>query len=326
MIVPEYWAEAIRHARHKGRRLVVRRFGWSDESVAAAQAHAELRVQEALDTLLQGHEVPRRERLTNYGVDGVPIREQIVERRNDLVITRNSYGALCLNTPDVLFADIDHPPLPTTWALPIVLAVVLWIVLLVVGVNLLNGTAGFLLATIAVLALNALMLNRAKRNTHRREQLEAQALARVERFSTQHPHWHLRAYRTPAGLRLLAMHATFSPHDAEVAQLFAALHTDKLYMRMCRVQHCFRARLTPKPWRVGIRRRIRPPFAAWSAEQAFRPDRLQWIAEYERRARGHAACSFLRAYGNEARVDAKAEVVREMHDRMTQAYQPLPLA
>lgn len=326
MIVPEYWAEAIRNTRHKGRRLVVRRFGWSDDSVAAAQAHADMRVQEALDTLLQGHEVPRRERLTNYGVDGVPIREQIVERQGDVVITRNSYGALCLNTPDVLFADIDYPPAPTTWALPIALAVVLWIVLLVVGVNLLNGTAGFLLATIVVLALNAMMLGRAKRNTHRREQLEAQALARVERFSTQHPYWHLRAYRTPAGLRLLAMHATFSPHDAEVQQLFTALHTDKLYMRMCRVQHCFRARLTPKPWRVGIRRRIRPPFAAWSAEQAFRPDRLQWIAEYERRSRSHAACSFLRAYGNETKVADKAEVVREMHDRVTQAYASLPLA
>lgn len=239
---------------------------------------------------------------------------------------RGDFARLRIGAPDVLFADVDPPPLPTTWALPIALAVVLWIVLLVVGVNLLNGTAGFLLASITVLALNALMLNRAKRNTHRREPLEAQALARVERFSTQHPHWHLRAYRTPAGLRLLAMHATFSPHDADVAQLFAALHTDKLYIRMCCIQHCFRARLTPKPWRVGIRRRIHPPFAAWSAEQAFRPDRLQWIAEYERRARGHAACSFLRAYGNEAQVDAKAEVVREMHDRMTQAYQPLPLA
>ncbi|WP_282298317.1 hypothetical protein [Stenotrophomonas sp. PS02289] len=326
MIVPEYWAEAIRDTRHKGRRLVVRRFGWSDDSVAAAQAHAELRVQEALDTLLQGQDVPRRERLTNYGVDGVPIREQIVERQDDLVITRNSYGALCLNTPNVLFADIDHPPLPTTWALSPVLTVVLWSGLWVLGANLLNGTAGFLLAAVVVIALNALMLRRTKRNTQRRAQLETQALARVERFSAKHPDWHLRTYRTPAGLRVLVMHATFSPHDDEVQQLFAALHTDKLYMRMCRVQHCFRARLTPKPWRVGVRRRIRPPFAAWSAEQAFRPDRLQWIAEYERRARGHAACSFLRAYGNEAQVDAKAEVVRAVHDRMTQAYASLPLA
>lgn len=99
MIVPEYWAEASRNTRHKGRRLVVRRFGWSDDSVAAAQAHADMRVQEALDTLLQGHEVPRRERLTNYGVDGVPIREQIVERQGDLVITRNSYGGLVPEHP-----------------------------------------------------------------------------------------------------------------------------------------------------------------------------------------------------------------------------------
>ena len=31
MIVPEYWAEAREHARHKGRSVTVRRFGWSDE-------------------------------------------------------------------------------------------------------------------------------------------------------------------------------------------------------------------------------------------------------------------------------------------------------
>lgn len=326
MIVPEYWAEARRETRHRGRRLIVRRFGWSDDSVAAAQAHAETRAQEALDTLVQGQAVPHRERRTNYGVEGVPIREQIVERQTDLVITRNSYGALCLNTPDVLFADVDHPPVPTAWALPPLVAVMLWIVLLVAGVNLLNGTLGFIVASAVVLALNALLLARAKRDTHRRARLETQALERVARFSAQHPHWHLRAYRTPAGLRLLAMHATFSPHDPDVQQLFTALHTDKLYARMCRVQHCFRARLTPKPWRVGMTRRIRPTVAAWSAEQAFRPDRLQWIADYERRARGHAACTFLRAYGDDARVDPKAEIVRALHDRVTQAYQSLPLA
>src|SRR5436305_1374661 len=106
MIVPEYWAEARREVRHNRKQLIVRRFGWSDESVAAAQAHADARAQDALHAIADGQALPRSERRTNYGVDGVPIREQIVERHGDIVLTRNSYGALCLNTPDVLFADI----------------------------------------------------------------------------------------------------------------------------------------------------------------------------------------------------------------------------
>ncbi|MCF7751482.1 hypothetical protein KQ945_12030 [Bacillus subtilis subsp. subtilis] len=325
MIVPEYWAQARREVRHQRRQLIVRRFGWSDESVAAAQAHADARAQEALHAIADGQPLPRSERLTNYGVDGVPIREQIVERHGDIVITRNSYGALCLNSPDVLFADIDHRPEPAGCVLPTLLACVLWVAVALAAGNHWNWVVGVGIASAVLIAVNAVLL-RVKRARHRDEHLEAGALARVEQFARQHPDWHLRAYRTPAGMRVLAMHATFSAHDPAVQGLFTALQTDALYARMCRVQHCFRARLTPKPWRIGMRRRIRPPVAAWSAEQAFRPDRLQWIADYERKAQGHAACRFLRAFGDERRVDPKAEAVRALHDRIARAYEALPLA
>ena len=94
---------------------------------------------------------------------------------------------------------------------------------------------------------------------------------------------------------------------------------------MCTLQHCFRARLTPKPWRLGIISHIRPPVAAWSAEQASNPDRLAWVAEYERESAGFAACAYLRSFGDERRVDAKAERVRDLHDRMSRALENLPL-
>lgn len=63
--------------------------------------------------------MPRRELRSNYGTHGVPIREQIVERHDDMIITRNSYGALCLNTPDVLFADMDFEERPSGCVLPL---------------------------------------------------------------------------------------------------------------------------------------------------------------------------------------------------------------
>jgi len=76
MIVPAYWAEARLQARFRGRPVVVRRFGWSDEGPAEAQVHADRRANEALNAILAGQALPRREVRSNYGVEGVPIREQ----------------------------------------------------------------------------------------------------------------------------------------------------------------------------------------------------------------------------------------------------------
>jgi len=108
MIVPQFWAEGRIQERVAGKQITVRRYGWSDDSPIAAQAHADQRTQEAFERIARGEQLDRRERKLAYnGAHGVPIREEIVERQGDTVITRNSYGARCLNTPDVLFVDID---------------------------------------------------------------------------------------------------------------------------------------------------------------------------------------------------------------------------
>ncbi|WP_409460215.1 hypothetical protein ACK1O1_12490 [Stenotrophomonas maltophilia] len=326
MIVPAYWAEARVQARFRGRALVVRRFGWSDEGPAEAQAHADARANEALNAIVAGQPLPRREVRSNYGVEGVPIREQIVQRDGDVVITRNSYGALCLNSADVLFADIDHAPAPGGCVMPALIAAAVLLAGAITGTLLWHWLVGLVLGVVALLLVNAAVLARRRQRLAAAGGAEGIALQRVAAFSERHPDWHLRAYRTPAGLRLLAMHATFPPEDEQLQGLFKALGTDALYARMCRLQHCFRARLTPKPWRVGLKYRIRPPVAAWSAEQASNPDRLAWIAEYEKKSAGFAACAYLRSFGDTTRVHAKAEHVRELHDRLSHAQDRLPLA
>ena len=111
MIVPRFWAEGRIQEQVAGKQITVRRYGWSDDSPLAAQVHADQRTREAFDRIASGEKLNRRERKQAYnGADGVPIREEIVERQGDTVITRNSYGARCLNTPDVLFVDIDFDP------------------------------------------------------------------------------------------------------------------------------------------------------------------------------------------------------------------------
>jgi hypothetical protein len=114
MIVPRYWAEGKLLRRNAGKQVTMRRFGWSDDSQEDAQKMADTRTEESLQRYLSGERLAKYEPKMAYnGADSVPIREEIVDRRGETILTRNSYGGLCPNTPDVFFigADFgDHKP------------------------------------------------------------------------------------------------------------------------------------------------------------------------------------------------------------------------
>jgi hypothetical protein len=109
MIIPDYWDEHKEKRKLSTRKQgTITRFGWSDLNQDDAKRHAKQRVEEAFQKLEDGQEVERREKRVSYnGSEGVPIREEVVQFHGDAVVSRNIYGALCINTPDVLFADID---------------------------------------------------------------------------------------------------------------------------------------------------------------------------------------------------------------------------
>ena len=150
-------------------------------------------------------------------------------------------------------------------------------------------------------------------------------MARIESFLRQKPQWRVRLYRTPAGLRALAMHRRFDPADSEVGEFFNAVRADRIYMRMCLNQRCFRARLSPKPWRIGIGSHIKPRPGIWPVKPERLAERNQWNAKYEAAAQSYAACALVGDLGN-GPIDAGAEVVRELHDRECRAESGLPLA
>jgi hypothetical protein len=317
MIIPKYWAEARLQHRERRRQITVRRFGWSDIGEAEAQAHADVRVREALERVLAGEKLPRRERRVAYnGADGMPIREEIVDRAGDTVITRNGYGALCLNTPNVLFADID-------FAVHSSPRHVLAAMIFVFAMSAVVMIAGFhfpAVRSLVVAFFASLLLGVPLRGGH-----EQVAIRRIRRFVVAHPAWHVRVYRTPAGLRLLALHRLFDPREAEVKACFDALGVDPVYARMCFNQNCFRARISPKPWRMGLSR-MRPPYSAvWRPEHAELPARRQWVEAYEREARAYASCRHVETLGN-APVDAVAVAVQQLHDAFCRADQDLKLA
>lgn len=323
MIVPQYWAEGRVQVRTSERQVTVRRFGWSDISQAEAQAHADQRAREAFNRVLSGERLRRRDLKVPYnGADGVPIREEIIARHGQTVITRNAYGARCLNTPNVLFADLDFAK-PFVRVKPIthfVIAIAFW--------SAIGWFFQWSLLTMAIILgiVTALfMLTNVLRSRAGLVATEVDARRLIDRFLAHHPDWHFRIYRTPAGYRLLAMHRTFDPHEPAVEECFRELGTDPVYARMCRNQNCFRARVSPKPWRIGIESHLRPRPGVWPISAEFMPIRQRWVAEYEAKAEGYSACRFVESIGSGVE-NSTAQTVQRIHDEMCGAMADKPLA
>lgn len=325
MNIPRFWAEARAQHRERGKQVTVRRFGWSATSEVEAQANADARAAEALRRILAGETLLRREPKVAYnGAEGVPIREEIVAQHGATVITRNGYGALCLNTPDVLFADVDFeletPPKLGGASIIVLVLLSAWLGWSAdswgtfLGLSGLSLVIGWWLAGMA----HALFLQS-------KGGPELLAIQRVNNFVRTRPEWRVRLYRTPAGLRVLAMHRPFSPGEPEVAEFFQALRTDPVYVTMCQRQQCFRARVTPKPWRIGITAHLKPRRGVWPVRAEAMPARHAWVGAYHEKARAFAACRFLSELGNGG-VHEHARQVQHLHDQLCRADSGLPIA
>lgn len=323
MLIPDYWAEARVQSKRDGKTVTVRRFGWSILDQTEAQHNADQRAEEGLARILAGERLARRELKRAYnGSESVPIREEVIERRGDTVITRNSYGARCLNTPDCLFADIDFHEGPS-WRWILISAVLLLLVAAPLGFAL-HLSLGLIAAACALIFTYPVAAKLHQWATTWSGGPEKLARRRVERFVDQNPMWRLHLYRTPAGLRLLAVHTVFDPADPIVAEFFRAIGADPIYVRMCLRQRCFRARVSPKPWRVGLAQHMRPQ-SVWPFALEKLPARRRWIDEYEQKAKAYASCKFIESLGS-GRVDSRVEQVQRWHDELCQAHHSLPLA
>ena len=117
----------------------------------------------------------------------------------------------------------------------------------------------------------------------------------------------------------MATHRLFTPGDPQVKAFFDAVGVDKVYQAMCLNQQCFRARLTPKPWRIGIAAHLKPRPGVWPVAAESRLLRDAWIANYEAASRGYAL-PFIEALGTGA-VHIDIDTVRRLHDEASRALQ-----
>jgi hypothetical protein len=155
-----------------------------------------------------------------------------------------------------------------------------------------------------------------------RARMEAAAIAKVEALVESVPRSGVRVYRTRGGLRYLLTHGRPNPGSPETLKAMQTLGADPLYVRLCRAQECFRARLTPKPWRCGVSSlNIRYPYLDRQAENRVR----EWTERYARRAEKFATCNLIAHLGSSAMDPLVARVV-EYHDDKSKIGSGLPLA
>ncbi|MBL8179095.1 MAG: hypothetical protein JNK48_30750 [Bryobacterales bacterium] len=216
-----------------------------------------------------------------------PLPEPVLERLPGGLITRNAYGAAVLNCEWLLFLDVDREEATATPA----------------ALDLLSGLRS--------------LFGKPAPAPSRQSPVEASMEAVASRHGLS-----LRIYRTAAGYRGVVTNLRFHAASEETRKILHEFACDPLYVRLCRAQESFRARLTPKPWRCGLE----PPPASYpyaddQAEAGFRA----WLRDYQDNSRANAVCRFVRSVGAAA-MDAETARLIERHDHETKAHSQLPLA
>lgn len=103
---------------------------------------------------------------------------------------------------------------------------------------------------------------------------------------------------------------------------FKAIYADPYYDLMCQNQNCFRARISPKPWRIGVER-LRQ--GIWPISNERMAHRENWVREYEQQAKDYASCRFVEQFGSQM-VHPKAKRVQSIHDQYCKSDSLLDLA
>ncbi|MBK1790704.1 hypothetical protein [Persicirhabdus sediminis] len=290
MKIPKYWAqgESVGPSPLGDLGEKMRCWGWSDVSVEEATRMGTKRALEVKKRLADHGELDRYD----YGVN--PLREQCLQDWRELgetkgvIITRNKQGVEVLNTDRVVFVDVDYRQLH-------------------IASSLLDTLIGIFAR---------------KPQEPARELFERDAIAKLKTVLGNRPSAGVRIYRTAGGLRYLFLNLELDPAGDEVAGLMHHLGADPLYMKLCEKQACYRARLTPKPWRCGV---DRLPFNYPTKNDDEQGLRESWIVEYKKTSRAYASCELVDCWGNE-QTDDLTERVIDFHDEKSGATSGRPLA
>lgn len=126
-----------------------------------------------------------------------------------------------------------------------------------------------------------------------------------------------RIYETHSGIRLIISGKPLQPSSAESKALLKAFNSDWLYQILCVKQDCYRARLTPKPYRIKCKAH-RVTFPRDQEQQSLLE---QWVKSYEQHSAKFGVCKFVKQIGDEI-----PNKIIKFHDAETRAYKSIKLA
>lgn len=130
---------------------------------------------------------------------------------------------------------------------------------------------------------------------------------KFERFLDKHPDLGLdfRIYETSKGIRVIGK-KYLDPNNEKYKKLLSKLNVDWLYLVLSQKQQCYRARLTPKPYRLGITTmRVRSPLTCNTDEYK------DWAAMYDAASRNYSVVKFIKSIGR----DFSSNRVIQHHDK-----------
>lgn len=261
-----YWVKQSITISVDGEPTEIHCYGHSNASAAAALDNARDQAAAIEKKIERG-----RRSIDSYEV---AIREEIIEEidaRN--IVSRNRYGALVLNSEDVVFIDIDEPRIG------------FW--------KRLFGDKGLT----------------------KKQQILKMIEEQVSRGAYEGLAF--RVYETHSGMRLIITGRHFAAGSDESRKLLGAFNSDPLYAVLCAKQQCYRARLTPKPYRMRLKG-YRVQYPRNEDEQL----KLEhWIEGYEKASEQFATCTLVKELGRPCRDEVVA-----YHDEMTGARKSLKLA
>jgi hypothetical protein len=282
-----YWTRATAEANSsRGKRISAVARGWSDESIDAARTLALEIAQRVADRIASGQLTKKR-----YPYGDRPLPEPVLrtfqgDADGSAVVTRNAYGALVLNADRMMFVDVDRKE---------------------------TASGGGSLRSIF-----APLFGKPKAEQPPASDGIMEKIGEV----VQRHGLAARVYETKAGYRVLITSTPYAAGSPQAKALLTEFGSDPLYIRLCGLQTCFRARLTPKPWRC---RMIDPP-VAFPFETLADQQRIdRWQAEYDRRCASYATCTFIAAVGNGSVASGFAPLI-QYHDETTKSGSDLALA
>jgi len=135
--------------------------------------------------------------------------------------------------------------------------------------------------------------------------------------NSKYKEYGFRIYETYQGARVIVSGKDFDPRDSETKKMMDEFNCDPLYTLLCIRQGCYRARLTPKPYRIKVRGyKVKYPREGDDSEFQ------RWVSEYESVSRNFSVCKLIEQVGASHSAN---EVVR-LHDDLTGVGYPQRLA